>query len=265
VLIALKNHPTLEKIGFARCELHNVAVLKIILEGCKTIKLLTICMEDLKSDSIDILADFISSNHPVETLELKGDDISDNDTVLLASALKKNTNLIQCDLSGNDITEVGQKNILKALYDPTSMGSLVESNHKCIPYSYDIINESILEQRPPLEIEIISINIDDDMSIQRKIREKVVLALCGMDGGLFDLSYFNDLTLQLMPRVLELIQKHTDARTRQSNEMQLEKDTLSRIFHTLRGWELPSLFVNLNNPSANVTTGKRKRRKTRRY
>ena len=43
---------------------------------------------------------------------------------------------------------------------------------------------------------------------------------------------------------------------------QLEKDALSRLFHTLRGWELPMLFENLNKPSTNG--GKKKRRKTRR-
>ena len=43
--------------------------------------------------------------------------------------------------------------------------------------------------------------------------------------------------------------------------VQLEKDALSRLFHTLRGWELPVLFENLKGPSAD---SKRKRRKTRR-
>ena len=82
-------------------------------------------------------------------------------------------------------------------------------------------------------------------------------------GGLFDLSHFNDLLLQLMPRVLELIQEHTTTRRRSRNTpIQLEKDALSRLFHTLRGWELPLLFENLHRPSANG--GKRKKRKTRR-
>lgn len=88
-----------------------------------------------------------------------------------------------------------------------------------------------------------------------------MLALCGVDGSLFDLSHFNDVPLQLMPRVLELIQKHTTRRS-SNTPVQLEKDALSRLFHTLRGWELPVLFENLNNLSTNA--GKRKRRKTRR-
>ena len=71
-----------------------------------------------------------------------------------------------------------------------------------------------------------------------------------------------------------ILQEHTDARTQavrirpvpQEGPMydlvQLEKDALSRLFHTLRGWELPLLFENLKSPSA--YSGKRKRRKTRR-
>ena len=106
----------------------------------------------------------------------------------------------------------------------------------------------------------------------KKIRKKVVLALCGTDGELFDLRHFNNLPLQLMPRVLELIQEHSELRTKKwvngawvhASTEQLEKDALSRLFHTLRGWELPSLFENNVPSSSAVRTGKRKRRSTRR-
>ena len=155
--------------------------------------------------------------------------------------------------------------LLNALFDPTSMDSIVKSNHTCMAYTFDINKPLIVAQRPHLEIEVLGIN-RGDYSIQQKIRKKVVLALCGMDGELFDLSYLNDLPLQLMPRVLELIQEHTRTRTKACRNMagQLEKDALSRLFHTLRGWELPFLFENLPAPSVNEVTGKRKRRKTRR-
>ena len=110
--------------------------------------------------------------------------------------------------------------------------------------------------------------MNDDISVKQKIRKKVVLALCGVEGGLFDLSHFNDLPLGVMPRVLELIQEHTDMRTKvchtHARRMpdQLEKDALTRLFLTLRGWELPLLFENLNRSSTNA--GKRKKKQTRR-
>lgn len=106
------------------------------------------------------------------------------------------------------------------------------------------------------------------MSIQQKIRKKVVLALCGCRSKveLFDLSHFNDLPLQVMPRVLELIQEHSKKRTKLylKKPEQLEKDALTRLFHTLRGWELPLLFENIRRPSLEGSGKKRKRRKTRR-
>lgn len=187
--------------------------------------------------------------------------ISDNDTLLLASALEKNSNLQQLNLRHNNITEEGEKTLLKAVFDPTSMESIIESNHTCLPYTYDAAKPAIVAQRSLLEIELFDIMNDD---IGHSIRRKVVLALCRVDGGLFDLSHLNDLPLKLMPRVLELIQEHTATREKEVVSManQLEKDALSRLFHTLRGWELPLLFGNLS--PKNGAAKKRKRKATRR-
>ena len=80
---------------------------------------------------------------------------------------------------------------------------------------HDNDQPSVVAQRPPIETEVLSINTDYDISIQQKIRKKVVLAFCGVDGSLFDLSHFNDLPLKLMPRVLELIQEHTATRRKE--------------------------------------------------
>ena len=150
--------------------------------------------------------------------------------------------------------------MFRALYYPTSMDSIVESNHTCLTYTLSA------DQRSRLQKEVSMINsCDDSDSIGQKIRKKVVLALCGVDGSIFDLSHFNDLPLQLMPRILELIQEHTIHRRIAVDfaSKELEKDALSRLFHMLRAWELPLLFENLHNPS-NEDGMKRKRRKTRR-
>ena len=86
-----------------------------------------------------------------------------------------------------------------------------------------------------------------------------MLALCGMgeDEEIFDLRYFNGLSLKLMPLVLGLIQEHGDYRIGLASAEQLEKDALSRLFHTLRGWQLPWLFDNLHLRSeVEVQSGK---------
>ena len=257
---AIKNHPTLESVTFVALQLNSI-MLRKVLQGCSRLRTLELSSSmDLNSEGIAVLAEFISSNHTTETITFYHDDISDSDTLVLASALKKNTRLKCLNLKGNTTKD----NIMfNALYDPTSMDSIVESNHRCIiKYSVrdmPIVAQRLLMNRPPLKREVASINGNDYMSIKEKIRKKVVLALCGVDGGMFDISCFNDIPLHLMPRVLELIQEHASMRI--ASPVQLKKDALSRLFHTLRGWELPLLFENLRVSSVTKgTTGKRKRK-----
>ena len=255
---ALKNHPNVGLLAFDGCGLSNPEIIEKILEGCKGVKTVAIMSEQLGLDGMTLMANFIRSSTITEILLLPDNGISDNDTVQLASALKGNTNLKQFDLRENDITEEGNKNMFRALYDPTSMDSIVESNHTCLTYTLSV------DQRSRLQKEVAMINSCND-SIGQKIRKKVVLALCRQDRELFDLSHFNDLPLQLMPRVLALIQEHAMYRRIAVDfaSKELEKDALSRLFHTLRGWELPLLFENLHNQSTG-TGSKKKRRKTRR-
>lgn len=213
---AVKDHPCLEGIGFIKCGLDNAAALRIILEGCHKLKELLIIKDNIGSEGVHLLADFISSNNNVYILQLDENKMSDSDTLLLAAALKKNTNLRQLYLENDEITKAGEKSLLKAVFDPTSMDSIVESNHMCRVYTFDTSKPLIVKQRYKKEREVMNINRKNkSMSIQQKIRKKVVLALCGCRSKvkLFDLSHFNDLPLQLMPRVLELIQEHSKSRT----------------------------------------------------
>ena len=254
---AVKGHPTLDSLVFARLDLNN-DILGSVLKGCGRVKELRL-INTLGADEFPLMLSFICNNPITETLFLCNNwNLSDSDTLLLASSLENNTNLRQLHVRGNGITEEGEKILLKAVFDY----SIIESNHTCVPLTYNINIASVIEQRPLFEQEVFKINLDEDMSIQKKIRQKLVLALCGVDGSLFDLSHFNDLSLGVMPRVLKLIQEHTTMRRSSNTPIQLEKDALTRIFHTLRCWELPLLFENLKCPSTKVAiaTGKRKSR-----
>jgi len=279
---AIKSHPNLVMLAFSRCGLNNTPILREILEGCTRVTAFGLTMDNIGSEGTTLISEFIEANYPIQYLNLDRNMITDNDTLVLASALKNNDYLEKLVLTGNDITEEGEKQLLKALYNPTNMDSIVDSNHICEVYTYDTKNPLVVSQRPPIETEVLNVNADDEKSLQELIRKKVILALCGVDGGLFDLSHFNGLPLKLMPRVLELIQEHSKSRTEMIRNIpiedeslflsveddcyyrkQLEKDALSRLYHTLRAWELPLLFENLHTSSNGAGT-KRKRRKTRR-
>jgi len=263
---AVRNHPTLKRFVLDYPTVFNgTDILHIILNGCVGLETLSISVEELGLEGVVHISNFIRSNHPLKDLDLTRNKITDGEALQLTSALCYNTHLKFLNLQHNAITLEGEKRLLGALFNPLSMDSIVQSNHTCIPHAWDISKLSIIAQRTMLEHMVYLINADMNISIQRKIRKKVVLALCGVDGSLFNLSHFNDLPLQLIPRVLELIQDHTIGREKVVRRMpnQLEKDALSRLFHTLRGWELPLLFEYLNRPSTKGRSGKRKRRKTR--
>jgi len=241
--LAVKNHAALKQLVL--CRLNNISILGELLEGCGGIEALGIIRDGFGSEGVNLLANFIRNNKNIEELRFDGNKITDSDVeILLAAISKQSTNLKRLNLKDNDITLKGDINLLKVMFDPTSMDSIINSNHSCRVYT-DTKNRSIVAQRPPLEQEVLNIN-EGKYTIGQKIRKKVVLALCGVDGGVFDLSHFNDLPLGVMPRVLELIQEHTTVRRNKNSPEQLEKDALSRLFHTLRGWELPILFENLN-------------------
>jgi len=267
---AIKNHRALKKVLF---RINNDYFFKRILEGCSRLKALGIgVIHEMRTDLVVAMAEFIASNHPVESIDLANSKISDSNTQLLASSLRKNTCLRRLVLNDNNITDDGLKGLTKALFDATTtMDSIVESNHTCAVFVIDPNNYPavVITRMPNLDREILRINGNNVISTLQKVRKKVVLALHGVDGGLFDLSYFNGLPLELMPRVLKLLQEHSESRTHECRNnsslgvKQLEKDALTRLFHILREWELPLLLENLSRPTAKAVTGKRKRRSVR--
>ena len=261
---SVSNHPKLKKLLLSECGLGNSVILEIILEGCKGLICLSMPSNRIGSEGSSVISDFISGNHPLQYLDLDENKISNSDVAILASALKVNTHLRNLSLEGNEITTEGERFLMNALFDATSMNSIVESNHNCIPHTYDLPDGAVMKEKFSLmELFILDANSDKNVTIKQKIRKKVILALCGVGGDLFDLSHLNELPLELMPRVLELIQEHTEHKNRICNVVELEKEALSRLFHTLRGWELPLLFENLRHP-ATAGARKRKRRSTRR-
>lgn len=243
-------------------------VLNVMLPAFRGINMTALFLRgnELGSEGAAIMADFISSNPPkLQFLYLSNNIFSDDDTVLFASALRRNTNLHMLSLNNNDITVEGEKILFNSVYDATTMNSIEECNHKCLILTFDLSNEEAVTEfstNRRVELESININGEEKDTVEQKIRKKAILTLCGVDSALFDLGYLNGFPLQLIPNVLELLQKHTEVRTDRCSTDQLQKDSFSRVFHTLRGWEMPLLFEKRS--LATSVTGKRKRRSMRR-
>jgi len=96
----LGNHPTLDVVIFDNCGLNDIEVLEIILVGCKRIHKV-IMKDNLRSEAVRVISEFILSNHPVGFLRLDGNEITsitEASTTLLATALKQNTHLFNLKL-----------------------------------------------------------------------------------------------------------------------------------------------------------------------
>ena len=89
---------------------------------------------DLEDNSIQTgggtaIPDFITKNPSLQKLCLTKNNLNDEDATLISLALKHNTNLKWIHLERNGITEIGERALTKAIYDPTSLNSVADSNH----------------------------------------------------------------------------------------------------------------------------------------
>ena len=250
----------LEYVKLQQCGMSDTSLLRTFLAGCSRSRIKVIDLEDneITSQGAIAISDYISTN-PVrlQAIFLNNNNISDGDVEAFVSALRLNTRLLIIELKNNDMTEQGWQFIQKVLFDATTMNSILDCNHTCLIAT----NDAVMRKLSLIQAEVTFINgnmngdelgelLPTRLPIKKKIRNKVVLALCGVEGELYDLSLLDDLPLQLMPWVLELIQEHTRIRKMhyEDEDDQLEKDALSRLWHTLRGWHLPLLFDNLHGP-----------------
>ena len=90
----------------------------------------------------------------------------------MTSALEVNSHLLHLSLENNWITEEGDRILMNALFDATSMNSIVESNHSCFAYTCDITDHTVISRKQPLEIFTLYINGNRDDTTQQKSGRK---------------------------------------------------------------------------------------------
>jgi len=259
---AIAEHPSLEKLRLNDCGIgKNVEVLAALLHGCENIRLLDLRRNHIDSKGVNTLANFIAENHEkVDTLDLEGNSLADDDVPPLVAAVKKNTNLTVLDVTENDLTENGRVEMMKAVFDTTSVNTVVESNHDCrLVLSSSGNNHAgpmlfflVMRDEVPFEDIMQTVNGMHEPR-EAKIEYKVLQALHHTsDDEMVNVQYLNDIPVKCMPRVLEIVQKKMDigehmlgigapffipARSWMTTPLDL-----SRVFHIVKGWEMPLLF-----------------------
>ena len=159
--------------------------------------------------------------------------------------LKSNSTLLTLDLCDSNIKAKGggRKELVKnALYDSTSLRSIIDSNHTCQLY----LSDNNWGNRETHEVEIRKMNAFENEG--KTIRYKLVLAMFTLKTIPFNPHGFHSISLELMPRLLEFVQQEMGHKGFGKDIWKTTKKgkasrCLTRVYEVMSGWiTLPSLF-----------------------
>jgi len=193
---ALKPRLLMSNLDLSNCNLGNDSnILAAVLQS--DVMMMTLDYNNISSPGAVKIAEYLEDNPPVQNLRLNNNNFTDGDASLFAQALKKNTNLRFLFLENNRFAAEGIKSLIKSMYDPTSLNSISESNHKCLLYVL-----------PPEESTTIQSFISRIRLASYGRIGKVLLALHDKESMLHYLD--EKFPVELMPEVLAFVQKEPD-------------------------------------------------------
>eukprot|EP00984_Skeletonema_dohrnii_P001808 scaffold594_cov71-Skeletonema_dohrnii-CCMP3373.AAC.6 len=200
----------------------------------------------LPNKSAEGLCNALKRNTNLAHLDLNYNNFNDRSVPFFADALRNNSTLLSFHMSGNNIkVKSGRKDLIQlALCDPTSLQSIAESNHTCLV----TLNSGKNGNFHTNEDKFRSINALENEG--QKIRYKVIAALFTLKTIEFNPREFQHIPLELMPRLLELVQlemgygKYGRGVWKAPVRAKGSNPRLARVYEVIRGWSMmPSLFA----------------------
>lgn len=212
-------------LSFNSLPIQGVKMMAKFLEKAdSSLVTLILSKNNMTSKGANVLLPALKENTSLQHLDLSRNWLGNEVAPAVIDLLKNNSTLLSFDLSGNKSMKTtsgggrryvratqswekipkqdrGRAEIVKgALFDATSLETIVNSNHMCA------VTMAGFNQGDAHEDTIRKIN-SLDVSDGKKIRYKVVLALNDVNKDLYDPCSFNDVPLELMPYVLEMVQQ----------------------------------------------------------
>jgi hypothetical protein len=247
---------------------------------------LTLSKNRLSTKAVKALLPAIKSHTSLQHLDLSNNWLTDDVAPAVIDLLRGNSDLLTLDLRGNKSLRYGKAQIVRGgLHETTSLSTIADSNHIC---DVKLSNSNVSVSNIPYGDIIRKINalgVNDS----RKIRLKVILAIKNTKPELYDLRNFaEDVPLELMPRLLELVQQDYKY-GREREDIQLvykskrqrysvnSKGPLNMIYELVTSWNTPLLFARgagklrrkknaaPNKKALPVEKNQSKRRKRRRF
>ena len=151
------SHPSMTYVNLTDCcvvddegiNVDGYEILCSLLERENRLTQINMNRNGIRTSGDTRLSGYIATNPLLQSLDLSHNHLNDGDALSIAQALGQNTNLTNIELDNNNITLVGGHALMKAVYDPTTLNSVVDSNHSCYlggdfvySYSEDTTNDS---------------------------------------------------------------------------------------------------------------------------
>ena len=209
----LKELPSLRKFSFSPCLARiRPELVTIIMERMKDLEHIDFCWLRCPAEGHRI-AEVISANPKVQHLLAGCSSFNGDDAIDFAKALASNTNLkfFHVCMDGDEIMDgestqvknkAGAEALLKAVYDPSSLNAILDCNHTCT-LKYEGMNDLHKELN-----DLFTAN----WTRARIIKYKLLEALGAHSKEGLEVERLNDISLELMPRVLQLYQADRDQR-----------------------------------------------------
>lgn len=132
-LVSNVHNDSLETLNLRNNALEDDATIFLsnkIGQYCKSLRRIDLGLNYIGPRAADAMAELIESNpSSLHHLILFGNSIGDSGAMHFAKALKYNSNLMELNLGYNRISSVGMKALLFAIYDTSSLNTLLDSNH----------------------------------------------------------------------------------------------------------------------------------------
>ena len=262
IMSGIKGSVSLTYVDLSDNSIRNMPSVKLIakyLARNPSLIGLDLSNNDMPSRSANVLIESLKKNTNLQHLSLRCNNITDQSVPPIKDLLQINTTLSSIDLDYNNIhVKKGRMELLKALCDPTSLDSIMNSNHTC---SLIIVGRNYGGTH---EVELGNINALENEG--KKIRYKIVLALREMNKELYDPKMFDDIPLEIMHKVLELVQLEIGCNDYGKGIVKSVKkrntiNRLSNIYETIHQWpDFPSLFSRGPGKGSITKKGKLKRK-----
>ena len=132
---AVINHPTLEMLSIANCDLSRKPIIKTLVPVLYHIEEVRFIGAGVgyrcNSYGPKLIATILKRNPRVKALSLDFNALEDKDAFRLAKALKTNTTLRKLSLGFNELTVAGMSALVVAMIGDTSFNSIHDANHHC--------------------------------------------------------------------------------------------------------------------------------------